>query len=277
MSSTALFDPKKFKQGLQSRAGFSTTTTAFNPATKTGLLPDMKRKITMTAEGVATYVSAGTGGSMRSRNGRVQVLAPNALRAAAIQSGNGGGGYIRGVREGPTVEAVQRDRVRKQEEERRRKREVKELMRSDGGKSVGGEYVALAAQRRKEEKEKEKEKEKRSKERDDGQKEARVREKREGKGEKRQRKRKSKAESSSSSSEEGEEGQDGDDDDGDDDGSAHRSKKKKMKIKKAFSHAAVRLIGYDPTNYKDQEDEETKRSRVSVFFTPSPSLVFAIR
>lgn len=236
MSSTAVFDPKKFKAGLQ-RGGKST----YNPDKKTGLLPDTKR-MTMSAEGVATYVSAGTGGGMR--NGKVQVLAPHALRAAAIQSGNGSGGYIRGVREGPTVEQVNRDRAAKERDEKRRKKEVKLLMKQDKGTSLGGEYVQLAAEKRKEEREKARA----ARELEDQRIAAG------GKVKKGVHKKRKAASVTSSSSEE---------DDLDSTAAEEEAAEAPRRPKRAFSNAAVRLIGYDPTNHKDAEDEESKRIRVS--------------
>lgn len=224
MSNTAVFDKKKYLMSLQ-KGGKSN----YNPDKKTGLLPDSRRA--QVAEGLTTYVSAGTGGGMR--NGKHQVVTSAALRAAAIQSGNGSGGFVRGVRDGPTAEKLEKERREKERMEKRRKEEVKALMGQDKGRSVGGEYVELANKQRKE-----KEKAERKK---------REEEERAGVVAKGKKKRKVQSESESSEEEENDENETGD-----------KGKKKK----RAFTTAAVRLIGYDPTNHKDAEDEETKRLRV---------------
>lgn len=203
---------------------------SFDPATKTGLLPRTNISI---MEGAKTYVVAGSGSNV-SRGAKVSSAS---MRAAAIQSGNGAGGFIHGVRDGPTVERAKKDVREARIAKERRIEEARELMERDKGTSLGGRYVELADKKRREmerefikrnggsvgEEEKEREKEKR--------------------------RRRSKGEKSASEEEEEE---------------AVKEKKKR----KTFTTAAVRLIGYDPTTKgpaERDEDDETKRSRVRSF------------
>lgn len=248
MSQTATFSRKKFNQGLQTASGKSKPSSSaasdtYDPVKKTGLLPDSRRA--QVAEGLTTYISAGTGGGMRSRSGRGVVLPPGAVAGKAagyLGMESGLAGFKRGVRDGPTEQQLLRERKVKKEEERRAKKEVRGLLGQDRGRSVGGEYVERAARLRREERER-----------------VEMLEGEEGAGGKRRTRGRERSESSAGSS--GGEGGEEDEEEA----------RRRLKKKKAFSTAAVRLIGYDPTNHKDVEDDETKRIRVRPFFSLSLS------
>jgi minichromosome maintenance protein 10 len=72
------------------------------------------------------------------------------LRSAALQSGNGSGGYIPGIREGPTVREAERAIEQEKKKKRATKKELQDLMKSDMGRSVGGTYLESAITRREE-------------------------------------------------------------------------------------------------------------------------------
>lgn len=233
LSHTVSYDPAKLRAQLR---GKPSRATAFNAQTKTGLLPSdhAPRNI----EGSTTYVVRGSGTIGAATNGRTTVIAPGRLGAAALASGNGSGGYIPGLREGPTVQMA-RDQILKEKREREeRRRREKEVMEQDEGKTLGGEYIIKAREARLEQEAR------RLKEKE------RAKVARGAKGGDRQQIQALVVEDKSKREVVVEE--EGDEDDG-------------KRRKRAFNPAAVRLIGYDPTGGGD-EDKETKRRRVSTPF-----------
>ena len=139
LNNTTAFSSKKFAQAFKP----GSRKPAFDPLTKTGLLPRTNVSI---LEGAKTYVVAGSGSNVS----RVGKNAAAGLRAAAIQSGNGAGGFIQGVRDGPTVERAKRDVREAKVAKARRIEEARELMERDKGTSLGGRYVELADKKRRE-------------------------------------------------------------------------------------------------------------------------------
>lgn len=217
LSHTVTYDPSKFKRQLKGGAGRST---APNYDTKTGLLPDSRKPIMH--EGSTTYVVRGSGKLVPS--GRLTAVPAGRLGAAALASGNGSGGYIPGLREGPTVRMAKEQIEREKRERAERRQWEQDVVDRDEGKTVGGEYVAAARKARMEQEERKK---------NGGRKVDRelvvAAAGTKGKGKRR---------------EESEEEDDG------------------VRRRRPFSSAAVRLIGYDPTGMRE-EDKETKRRRVS--------------
>lgn len=112
---------------------------AFDAASKTGLLP---RHNVSVLNDATTYVMAGTATSGRPSK--------DLLRSAALQSGNGSGGYIQGIREGPTVREAQKAIEQEKKRKRATKKELQDLMQSDMGRSLGGTYLESAVTRREE-------------------------------------------------------------------------------------------------------------------------------
>lgn len=216
INQTGTYDPAKFKKQLRTKSA------APNYATKTGLLPDPLKPRPKMVEGATTYVNKG-----RKVIPPLGGLTRGGMGAAALASGNGSGGYIPGLREGPTVTSAREQLVKERREREERRRWEEEVVKHDKGKTVGGEYVEAAMRARRE-----KEKGRKAGKVDEG-------EKGKGKGKARARAREAEGES-------GEEGEGADE--------AQR--------KRPFSSAAVRLIGYDPTG-KTNEDADTKRTRVS--------------
>ncbi|GAA5827846.1 hypothetical protein JCM11251_007698 [Rhodosporidiobolus azoricus] len=95
--------------------------------------------------GSTTYVTAGTRAStmsMRSSN-----ILPSSLSAGAAPSSRHGEHSLPGLREGPSVSEEKKRMKRKVEEDKRARKELKELVRSDRGKTNGGEMVMLAGQK----------------------------------------------------------------------------------------------------------------------------------
>lgn len=213
------YDPAKLKAQLRGKPSRAST---FNAATKTGLLPsdNAPRNI----EGSTTYVVRGSGSMGASANGRKTVIPPGRLGAAALASGNGAGGYIPGLREGPTVKMAKEQIVKERREREDRRRRELEVMEQDEGKTIGGEYIMRAREARREQDLK------RAKERNKGT--------AADKGAKEVEAAKKAAQEEASDEEDG------------------------VIRKRPFNAAAVRLIGYDPTGRGD-EDKETKRRRVS--------------
>lgn len=284
LGKSSTYNAKDFKKamakgGASSRSRTSDSgerkksTTTYDPVTKTGLLPRDGVQV-LGPEGTHTY--AGRGGNGIGRRGGVEYITPAQLRAKALESGNGSGGYILGVRDGPEAELLKEERAKRKRDREKMERETRRLVEHDKGASLGGEYVQLAKkqlsaqgersrrQRKVQQEEARKDKLRRQKadkalgldaldevEEDDlwgGQ----GREDDEG---------------STTAEEEGgsttrrrgkQAGSSGDDDDDEstDSDSARHPKKR------PFSVAAVRLIGFNPTNVKDREDDETKKVKV---------------
>ncbi|GAA5888296.1 hypothetical protein JCM6882_008571 [Rhodosporidiobolus microsporus] len=99
--------------------------------------------------GSTTYVTSGTRAStmsMRSSN-----LLPSSLSASTTTSATSGsrhgGHFVPGLREGPSVSEEKKRLKRRAEEDKRARRELRELVRGDGGKTNGGEMVMLAGRR----------------------------------------------------------------------------------------------------------------------------------
>jgi len=212
ISSTANYDPKKFKQQLRGKAAGP------NYATKTGLIDDPNKPRPKVVEGTTTYVNKG-----RKVLPAMGGLTRGGLGAAALASGNGSGGYIPGLREGPTVRMAREQLAKEKKERTDRRRWEEEVVKRDEGKTVGGEYVEAAMRARRE-------------------KEAGKKGTGAGAGDKGKGKGRSKE--VALESDDGDQGGDG------------------VRRKRPFSSAAVRLIGYDPTGMRE-EDSETKRNRVS--------------
>ncbi|BGP19844.1 hypothetical protein JCM10213v2_007975 [Rhodosporidiobolus nylandii] len=88
------------------------------------------------------HVTAGTRSSMMTM--RASNVLPNSLTTAP--GSRGGGSFIAGVREGPSVSEEKKKRLRQAEADKRARKEYRELMRSDKGRSNGGELLRLAGE-----------------------------------------------------------------------------------------------------------------------------------
>lgn len=197
----------------------------YDPINKVGLLPrDNSRMI----DGAMTYVTTGTA----TFGGKRAVKGPsvNGLRAAAIQSGNGSGGYVAGFRDGPTVEEAKKARRDQRKAKEDRDWEMKQLLhKTKDDTSLGGQYLKMEATRKK------------NKAREAAAKEAFLEGAQGGSKEKRAR---VELESESEEEEKGD---------------------KDKKRTRPFSTTALRLIGYDPTSNGDtgrEEDDLSKKKRV---------------
>ncbi|GAA5980505.1 hypothetical protein JCM11641_003415 [Rhodosporidiobolus odoratus] len=92
--------------------------------------------------GSTVHVSSGSRTSTMTM--RASSILPTSLTTAA--GSKGGGSFVSGVREGPSVSEEKKRRKRQAEEDKRARRELKELVRSDRGKTNGGELVRMAGE-----------------------------------------------------------------------------------------------------------------------------------
>lgn len=190
-------------------------------------------------EGAKTYVVSSylpaSGPSSRSGPARGgSVLTAAGLRPASILHTSGSARYIPGVQDGLTVRQHEKDRKEREMQNAIRKEAEQELMKKDLGKTLGGQYLELAAKARK------------AKAKADEKEEHDEREKAREKAKRRKRTKGDDGKPAERSS-------DSDDDAEDPDG---------KRRKKPFSTSAVRLIGYDPTRQGDTGIEEDEASRL---------------
>lgn len=213
---------------------------------KVGLLP--RTNIRM-VEGAITYVTAGSGSlltNLSASSGKSKSsLGAKGMRAAAFQSGNGSGGYIAGVRDGPTVKQAELDVKERRLGKELRQKELVELVGRDGGDTLGGKYLRDAERAREEAFAREIRRNS-IKSKDKGKGKERLSAKEEAKLEKERNARRKRGKSGSDESE----------------------NEVEKKRRGPFGTTAVRLIGYDPSRQADQErpdeDDETRRQRVSL-------------
>ncbi|SCV73228.1 BQ2448_7153 [Microbotryum intermedium] len=145
LSSSSTFNPSKFERqfvpSAKTTASRSTTKHEYDPVRKIGLLP---RDNTSLNDGVKTYVTrSGSSKQFIDNNpGRIKSVTASELRHAAITSGNGSGGYVQGIRDGPTLADLEKSRARKRKEQETTERELQFLLQQDQGKTLGGRYLA---------------------------------------------------------------------------------------------------------------------------------------
>ncbi|GAA6060804.1 hypothetical protein JCM10212_000577 [Sporobolomyces blumeae] len=214
--------------------------------------------------GHATYVSGGSRLSGASGGTRATAQALDALSGGGggglgLPVSRGSGGFIAGVREGPVVSEEKKKRERERLDRERGRRELRELGKSDGGKSLGGEYLRLARELDKEKKKREREREERERDKAERGK-AKKKRKIEGDANEERRKDKGKGKDATDSS---------DEDLGDGEQRRRERSAAEMERRKVFSSEAVRLIGYNPTlrpgdHKNDKEDDETLRQRLAL-------------
>lgn len=132
MTSTVSFDSKKFSAGFKPggrpsvKAAWSRGGAPYDPINKIGLLP--RDNVSM-IDGAKTYVVA----APRAQTGR-------GARIRAVPGVSGGGGYIPGVRDGPSVQQTKRDAKDLQMKKELRREERKNLLEKDKG-SIGSVYL----------------------------------------------------------------------------------------------------------------------------------------
>lgn len=175
-----------------------------------------------------TYVTAGNAIAPK------KLQSVNGLRAAAIQSGNGSGGYVQGFRDGPTVDEARKAQKDQRDAKLNRELEMKNLLKGmKADNSAGGTYLKLQATQKKER----------------ARKEAKELDYELDRSLRKSSKRMIKEVESEESEEE--------------------EMALATKRSKPFSTTALRLIGYDPTSNGEigrEEDELTKKKRVCSFF-----------
>lgn len=125
------------KKVIKPDPGRAKPPTAFDPATKTGLLPDDRVRL---LGGEMTYCVPAP------RVGKY-IHSSDARRAAAIESGNGSGGYIAHIRDGPTVAEAEKKLRDELEGSKRGKKDRDDLLALDEGTTIGGAYL-LAKRKR---------------------------------------------------------------------------------------------------------------------------------
>lgn len=224
------------KKGKSTTSAHSSNGDTYDPVNKKGLLP---RDNVRVVEGAKVYAPNATLSNGRS-SGKTFVTSASDLLRASTYSASGTQGYVAGVRDGPEANLLKEERAKRAKDKKRSEKELKALIKDDKGKSVGGEYVAAAAAVRKK--------------LEEGKAEAKAeKERAKDKGLKRKKLQGRKGPPSASSGS-SDDGSDSEQEEGEDD---HKSKKKRP-----FSVAAVRLIGFDPTNHREPDDDAAKKQKV---------------
>ncbi|KAM0747818.1 hypothetical protein T439DRAFT_382905 [Meredithblackwellia eburnea MCA 4105] len=246
------FDAKSFNRAFKPGASSKP-----DPTTKTGLLP-RSNKPQVQSDGTLIHVVSSTNapGHKNNRPLTGSVLTMTGLKPALTALPGAGGGrgtrFIQGVSDGISVKQYERDLVQRKKDRELRKEAEKELLKKDLGKSLGGQYLEMAAKRRREE--------------------GREEEKRDTEKEKEKRRK-------MIARRNGEQGEDGTEESGQESESGEDVKPRK----KAFTTTALRRIGYDPTRTADtsnnmDEDHDSRAKRLDAISSleapsrPSPSL-----
>ncbi|SCZ94496.1 BZ3500_MvSof-1268-A1-R1_Chr12-2g03938 [Microbotryum saponariae] len=145
LSTTSTFNPSEFERqfvpSAKTRAARFAIKDEYDPMRKIGLLP---RDNTSLNDGLKTYVTRSRSSKQFVDNnpGRIKAVIASELRHAAITSGNGSGGYVQGIRDGPTLADLEKSRASKRKEQQTAERELKVLLQHDQGKTLGGQYLA---------------------------------------------------------------------------------------------------------------------------------------
>lgn len=100
--------------------------------------PGLPPSIPAVVYGTTVHVTSGT------RNSSMLMRASNVLSAGDMTSSRNGGHFIPGVREGPSVSEEKKRLLRQAQGDRLARKELKELVGRDKGKTNGGEMVHLA-------------------------------------------------------------------------------------------------------------------------------------
>lgn len=152
MAHTTTFNSAKYLQTLKpgSVSNAKGSQAPCDRENKKGLLP---RDNISVYEGSKIYHNPGASTMTKGGGNSISIsttvgIKSHELRAAAVQSGNGSGGYIQGVRDGPTVKDSRRAVKDKKLEKELRKEILEGIVKSDKGKTVGGQYI-LAAEKMK--------------------------------------------------------------------------------------------------------------------------------
>jgi len=90
--------------------------------------------------GSTTYVTTGARSSSSSLT---------SARANTLPLGRPGGGFIPGLREGPSVSEEKKRRQRQVNDDKRARQELRALVGRDKGKTPGGEYLLMSRKRKK--------------------------------------------------------------------------------------------------------------------------------
>ncbi|GAA5891510.1 hypothetical protein JCM8208_007307 [Rhodotorula glutinis] len=104
--------------------------------------PGMPRNAKVIA-GSTTYVTTGARSSSST--------SLTSARANTLPLGRPGGGFIPGLREGPSVSEEKKRRQRQVNDDKRARQELRALVGRDKGKTPGGEYLLMSRKRKKEE------------------------------------------------------------------------------------------------------------------------------
>ncbi|GAA5839123.1 hypothetical protein JCM9279_002601 [Rhodotorula babjevae] len=101
--------------------------------------PGMPRNAKVIA-GSTTYVTTGA---------RTSSSSLTSARANTLPLGRPGGGFIPGLREGPSVSEEKKRRQRQVNDDKRARQELRALVGRDKGKTPGGEYLLMSRKRKK--------------------------------------------------------------------------------------------------------------------------------
>lgn len=134
MSQKGVFNSSTFKKSLGSG---STRSSARNgkPLTPPPGMPPIAQVIA----GSTTYVAGGT----RSTSGRNGAKG-GPLTSVTLPASRAGAGFIPGLREGASVSEEKKRMKRQAEDDKRARRELRDLVGRDKGKTPGGEYLERA-------------------------------------------------------------------------------------------------------------------------------------
>ncbi|GAA5990389.1 hypothetical protein JCM10908_007349 [Rhodotorula pacifica] len=131
MSQKGVFNSSTFKKSLGSSSSRSTANG--KPLTPPPGMPPMAQIIA----GSTTYVAGG----LRSGTGRGGASSSGTLNLPASRAG---GGFVAGFREGASVSEEKKRMKRQAEDDKRARRELRDLVGRDKGKTPGGEYLERA-------------------------------------------------------------------------------------------------------------------------------------
>ena len=141
MSQKGVFNPSTFRKSFGSNSFRSSTGNGKNFTPPPGM-PPMAQVIM----GTTTYVAGGTRSTTTGRGGSAANRGPTTTMT--LPASRAGAGFVAGLREGASVSEEKKRMKRQAEDDKRARRELRDLVGRDRGKTPGGEYLERARRER---------------------------------------------------------------------------------------------------------------------------------